>query len=49
MLFFYGLSDSSVRVPSRADEKPMAKAMANLAEYFVAQADPLFEGLGIKD
>jgi len=49
MLFFYGLSDSFVLVPSATDGEPMAKAMAKLAEYFVAQADPLFEGLGVND
>jgi hypothetical protein len=48
-LLFYGVSNSSVNVPSEKDSVPMAKAMAKLAEYFVAQADPLFAGLGIGD
>jgi len=49
MLLFYGLYNSSVVVPSAADSEPMAKAMAKLAEYFVAQADRLFEGLNMND
>lgn len=49
MLLFYGLYNSSVSVPSAADSEPMAKAIAKLAEYFVSQADPLFEGLGVND
>lgn len=49
MLMFYGLYTSSVGVPSEKDSEPMAKVMARLAEYFVAKADPLFEGLGIAD
>lgn len=49
LLFFYGLSFSTVMVPSADDSEPMAKVTAKLAEYFVAQADPLFEGLGVRD
>ena len=49
MLLFYGLYNSSVLVPSANDSEPMAKAMAKLAEYFVAHADPLFQGLGVND
>lgn len=49
MLFFYGLGHSFVWVISRVDEKPMAKVITKLARYFVAQAGPLFEGLGIND
>ncbi len=49
MLLFYGLSNSSVLVPSNTDSEPMAKALAKLAEYFVTQAGPLFDGLGIND
>ena len=47
MLLFYGLYNSSVVVPSAVDSAPMAKALAKLAEYFVAQADPFFDGLGV--
>jgi len=36
-------------VPSQKDSEPMARVMARLAEYFVAQADPLFAGLGVED
>jgi hypothetical protein len=47
---FYGIwPHTVVAVPSREDCEPMAKAMANLAEHFVSQADPLFTGLGLKD
>jgi hypothetical protein len=49
LLLFYGLSFSSVTVPSQKDSEPMARVMAKLAEYFVAQADPLFDGLGVED
>jgi hypothetical protein len=49
MLLFYGLYHSVVVVPSLADSLPMARAMANLAAYFVATAEPLFGGLGILD
>ncbi len=49
LLFFFGLGFTTVHVPSKVDGERMAKVMAKLAEYFVAQADPLFEGLGIKD
>lgn len=49
LLLFYGLSDSKVTVPSAEDSDLMARVMAKLAEYFVAQADPLFAGLGIND
>jgi hypothetical protein len=49
MLLFYGISNSSVVVPSAKDSEPMAKAIARVAEYFVAQADALFDGLGVAD
>jgi hypothetical protein len=49
LLFFFGLGFTTVHVPSLIDGERMAKVMAKLAEYFVAQADPLFDGLGIKD
>jgi hypothetical protein len=49
MLAFYGLYHSLVRVPSEKDSEPMARVMARLAEYFVARAAPLFEGLGVDD
>lgn len=49
LFLFYGVYATSVIVPSQADSEPMAKAMARLAEHFVAQADPLFEGLGVND
>ncbi len=44
---FYGVWDTFVMVPSQADSEPMARVIADLAKYFVAQADPLFAGLGI--
>lgn len=47
--WFYGVTHTGVSVPSLADSEPMAKAMAKLAEHFVAHADPLFSGLGIND
>jgi len=47
LFFFYGVSMTSVVVPSEQDSEPMAKVMAKLAEYFVSQAEPLFEGLGL--
>jgi hypothetical protein len=49
MLLFYGLYNSSVHVPSAADSGPMARVMAKMAEYFIAQAGPLFAGLNIDD
>ncbi len=48
--WFYGVGNTWVGVPSQADSRPMAKAMGQkIAEHFVAQADPLFAGLGISD
>jgi hypothetical protein len=49
MLLFYGISNSSVTVPSEKDSDPMANAIAKLAEYFVVRAEPLFAGLGAND
>jgi hypothetical protein len=49
LLFFYGLGVTIVQVPSKGDGERMAKLMPKLAEYFVCQAAPLFQGLGIDD
>jgi|GEM_PF-6680170 len=49
LFLFYGIPGTSVEVPSHADSEPMARVMAKLAEYFIWQAEPLFEGLGIND
>jgi hypothetical protein len=49
LFMFYGLTKTSVVVPSQADSEPMAQAMAKLAEHFVAQAEALFSGLGLND
>lgn len=47
--WFYGVSTTNVSTKSEADSQPMAQVMAKIAEHFVAQADPLFAGLGIND
>lgn len=49
LLFFFGLGFTTVQVSSRIDGERMAKLMPKLAEHFVRQADPLFDGLGIND
>jgi hypothetical protein len=50
LLSFYGMYPRTyVGVPSQADIEPTTKAMSKLAEHFVSQAEPLFEGLGIND
>jgi hypothetical protein len=46
---FYGVYSTILQVPSQQDSEPMAKVMVKLAEHFVSQADPLFEGLNIDD
>jgi hypothetical protein len=46
---FYGVYDTFVYASSEADIEPMAKAMVKIGTHFVAQADPLFAGLGIDD
>lgn len=47
--WFYGVSTTYVVARSEADSDPMAKVIAKISEHFVAQADPLFAGLGISD
>jgi hypothetical protein len=49
LFLFYGVSETAVNVPAQADSEPMAKTIAKLAEYFIWQADPLFDGIGIDD
>lgn len=48
LFLFYGVYNRTVvGAESQADSEPMARGMVKLAEHFVAQADPLFAGLGI--
>ena len=48
LFLFYGVYNRTVvAVESQSDSEPMSKALVKLAEHFVAQADPLFAGLGI--
>lgn len=49
LFMFYGLANTTVRVPTQADVEPMVKVMSKLAEHFVCQAEPLFAGLGVND
>ncbi|HZQ45381.1 MAG TPA: hypothetical protein VFC07_00095 [Verrucomicrobiae bacterium] len=47
---FYGIYNRTVvSVEAQADSESMAEAMVKLAEHFVAQAGPLFAGLGTDD
>jgi hypothetical protein len=49
LFLFYGVSETAVNVPAQADSEPMAKTISKLAEYFLWQANPLFDGIGIDD
>jgi hypothetical protein len=49
LFMFYGLHSTMAFVPSRADALAMAPAIVKVGSHFVAQAAPLFDGLGIND
>jgi hypothetical protein len=47
--WFYGVVNTTVDILSPSDSELMAKAIAKIAARFVTKAEPLFDGLGVRD